>query len=53
MEMRIVLNRVLERAVLRAADPQPEEAVFRGITLAPRNGVRAVQERPPAPRALD
>jgi cytochrome P450 len=47
MEMRIVLRRVLERAALRAADPEPEEPVFRGITIAPRNGVRVIQDRPP------
>ncbi len=45
MEMRIVLRRVLERAVLRAADPKLEQISFRGITLAPQNGVRVVLER--------
>jgi cytochrome P450 len=49
MEMRVVLRRVLERATLRAADPEPEQPVFRGITLAPRHGVRVVQDRVPAP----
>jgi cytochrome P450 len=48
MEMRIVLGRVLERAVLRPASAAPEEASFRGITVAPRNGVQVVQERAPA-----
>jgi cytochrome P450 family 135 len=48
-EMRIVLARVLERAALRAADPKPAEVQFRMITLAPRGGVRVVQDRPPAP----
>jgi cytochrome P450 len=48
-EMRIVLRRVLERAALRPAAADPEEAVFRGITLAPRNGVRVMQDRAPAP----
>ncbi len=48
MEMRIVLRRVLERTVLRAADPELEQISFRGITLAPRNGVRVVLERAPA-----
>lgn len=51
-EMRVVLKRVLERAQLRAADPKPEEPVFRGITLAPRHGVRVVLERAPAPAAV-
>jgi cytochrome P450 family 135 len=46
-EMRIVLRRALERAALRAADPALEEPTFRGITLAPRNGVKVVQDRPP------
>ncbi|OAI38536.1 hypothetical protein AYO39_00970 [Actinobacteria bacterium SCGC AG-212-D09] len=49
MEMRVVLQRVLERAVLRAAEPELDETSFRGITLAPKNGVRVVLER--APRA--
>jgi cytochrome P450 len=47
-EMRVVLARVLKRCALRAADPQLEKIVFRGITLAPRNGVMAVQNRVPA-----
>jgi cytochrome P450 family 135 len=47
MEMRIVLRRVLERAALRAADPELEQISFRGITLAPRHGVRVVLERAP------
>jgi cytochrome P450 len=45
MEMRIVLQRVLERAPLRAVDPELEPIAFRGITLAPRGGVRVVLER--------
>jgi cytochrome P450 len=48
MEMRTVLRRVLERTALRPAQPSLEETVFRGITLAPRNGVRVVQDRAPA-----
>ena len=47
MEMRLVLRRVLERTALRAADPAVEKVQFRAITLAPRNGVRVVQERAP------
>ena len=50
MEMRIVLRRVLERTVLRAAERKLDDVHFRGITLAPRNGVRVIQER--APRAV-
>src|SRR5436305_9302143 len=47
MEMRLVLRRVLERAALRAADPKPDQVQFRAITLAPKNGVRVIQDRPP------
>jgi len=50
MEMRIVVDRVLERATaLRAADPKLAKVQFRGITLAPRDGIRVVQDRAPAP----
>ena len=42
MEMRIVLQRVLERAKLRPADPELDKVQFRAITLAPRTGVRVV-----------
>jgi cytochrome P450 family 135 len=48
-EMRIVLARVLERAVLRSVDSQPAKVQFRVITQAPRGGVRVVQERAPSP----
>jgi cytochrome P450 family 135 len=48
MEMRIVLQRVLERTVLRAADPELDKVQFRAITLAPQTGVRVIQERAPA-----
>jgi cytochrome P450 len=47
-EMRVVLARVLERAALRAANPELAKVQFRAITLAPRDGVRVVQDRPPA-----
>jgi cytochrome P450 len=49
MEMRVVLSRVLERTQLAAADPRVAKAQFRGITIAPKGGVRVTQER--APRA--
>jgi cytochrome P450 len=49
MEMRIVLERVLERAALRPADPRPAKVQFRAITLSPRDGARVIQDRPPAP----
>ncbi len=47
MEMRIVLRRVLERAALRPASPKHDKAQFRGVTLAPKDGVRAIQDRAP------
>ena len=47
MEMRIVLDRVLERTALRAASPDLAKVQFRAITLAPRDGVQVVQDRPP------
>ncbi len=47
LEMRTVVARVLERTELRPADPELEKVVFRGITLAPRNGVRVLQDQPP------
>jgi cytochrome P450 len=49
MEMRIVVARVLARAALAPVDRDPEKVQFRGITLAPREGVRVVMNRPPAP----
>jgi hypothetical protein len=49
MEMRIVLDRVLERTALRAASPDLAKVQFRAITLAPRDGVQVVQDRPPTP----
>jgi cytochrome P450 len=51
MEMRIVLERVLERCVLTAVDADPAQAQFRMITLAPKGGVRVRLERSPEPAA--
>jgi cytochrome P450 len=48
-EMRIVLGRILERTRLAPADRRRARTQFRLITLAPRGGVRAVQEAPPLP----
>ena len=48
-EMRVVLDRVLERTSLTAADPKTSKVQFRVITLAPKNGVRVMQTRPPIP----
>jgi cytochrome P450 len=53
MEMRIVLARVLERTALRAAQPELSKVQFRAITLAPRDGVVVVQDRPPVPPKAD
>lgn len=39
VEMRVVLQRLLERADFEAIEPQPERVVRRAITLVPRNGV--------------
>ena len=44
-----MLARVLERVALRAANPDLAKVQFRAITLAPRDGVRVIQDRPPAP----
>lgn len=44
-EMKIVLRTVLERAELRAASSRPERPLRRTVTLAPRNGTRAVLVR--------
>jgi cytochrome P450 len=49
MEMRIVLDRVLERTQLNAAEPRRAKAQLRTITITPKGGVRVVQERPPLP----
>jgi cytochrome P450 len=51
MEMRIVLDRVLERAQLKAADERRAKAQLRTITITPKGGVRVAQERPPLPAA--
>jgi cytochrome P450 family 135 len=47
MEMRVVLRRILERTELRPAAKDPDKVQFRAITLAPRDGVRVFQPRPP------
>jgi cytochrome P450 len=47
MEMRIVLGQVLQRARLRPAKPELDKVQFRGITLAPREGVRVIMDRAP------
>jgi cytochrome P450 len=47
MEMRVVLRRVLERTALRPALPDLDDVQFRGITLAPKEGVMVIQDRGP------
>lgn len=48
-EMRVVLQRVLERTSLRAASIKPDRIQLQVITLSPRNGAMAVLDQPPAP----
>ena len=45
IEMRIVLQELVTRLDLRAANPQPERFVRRAITNAPRRGGEVVAER--------
>jgi hypothetical protein len=42
-----VLREFLEKADLRAPDPEPEKIKIRNITLAPGKGTRVLQDRPP------
>jgi cytochrome P450 len=49
MEMRIVLQRVLERTSLRPANQKLDDGSFRGVTVAPKQGVPVIQDRPPSP----
>lgn len=46
-EMRVVIDRVLERARLAPVGPRPEKGVRKGITFVPARGVRVVQADPP------
>ena len=48
MEMRVALRRILERTSLVAASSRQDKAQFRAITVAPKHGVRAIQQRSPA-----
>ena len=52
-EMRIVLDRVLARAQLTAADPKLAKGQLRAITLSPKGGVRVIQDRAPLRRLGD
>jgi cytochrome P450 len=49
MEMRVGLRRILQRTELFAVSNEPDPAQFRAITLAPKHGVRVIQERSPKP----
>lgn len=40
LEMRVVLQTMLRRCVLRPADARPEHATHRNVTLSPRHGTR-------------
>jgi cytochrome P450 len=48
MEMRVILSRILERTELEPVSKDPDEVVFRAITLGPRDGVMVIQPRRPA-----
>jgi cytochrome P450 family 135 len=45
-EMRVVLRAILERADLRAPDPEPEKVKVRNITMVPAKGCRVILDRP-------
>jgi cytochrome P450 len=47
MEMRTVVQRVLERTALQASGP-PDRVLRRGITMVPKRGVRVIQPQPPS-----
>ena len=49
-EMRIVLQELVTRLDLRAADPRPERFVRRAITNAPQRGGEVIAQRRAAPR---
>lgn len=51
MEMRVIIERVLERCELTPIARRPDRPVFRAITLAPKHGVRVIQRQAPRPRA--
>ena len=50
-EMRVVIDRVLERAALAAVHADPDAVQRRGITLVPERRVPVSQSRPPLPAA--
>ncbi len=50
-EMRVAIQRMLERTDLRPVDRRPEKALRKGVTIVPRRGVRVVQPVPPLTEA--
>jgi cytochrome P450 len=42
LEMRVVLETMLRRRVLRAATPRPERVTRRNVTFSPRHGTRVI-----------
>jgi cytochrome P450 len=50
-EMRVVIERVLARAELRAVG-RAERPVRKGVTIVPRGGVPVVQKAPPRPASV-
>ena len=46
-----VLRTIVPRVELRPLRERPDPVVLRGITLAPKHGVRVVVERAPRPPA--
>jgi cytochrome P450 len=48
-EMRVVIRRVVERAVLEAVGPHPERVERRGITMVPKTGTRVLLRERLAP----
>jgi cytochrome P450 len=50
-EMRIVLERITVRYDLEAAEPEPERAMHRSVTMIPRHGARVIARRRSTPGA--
>jgi len=46
-EMRVAIQRMLERTDLRPVDRRPEKGLRKGVTIVPRRGVRVIQPVPP------
>jgi cytochrome P450 len=50
-EMKVVIERVLERARLEPVGRRPEKGRRMGVTIVPRRGVRVIQSEAPRPAA--